>query len=100
MSDVGVIEMTNKELLLLSYYVRKVLREKESGKIAGGDVGKEAADNWFYHITHYHISDFREKFKRGVAMGRTQLGLPAVETALIDQLREKFNRDDDTSSLK
>jgi len=88
LSQIGIIDLTNKELLLLSHYVREAIEHSESSEVVPSE---EAAEKWFHHITNFHITDFRGNLHKQ----RVEPGLRDKESGLIDVLREKFNRNDD-----
>lgn len=84
--------LTNKELLLLSFYVRQVLKEHNETKPKDMEIDREAAERWFQHVTGYYSSDF--KVENEVAQAFTE------DKKLVDMLRQKFNANDDTRSFE
>ncbi len=94
LTKADIVDLSTKELLLLSFYVRKALEDYSKGGFKS-QPGEEAAFNWFRHVTGYNLSDFRQN------MGNSSkhLGLPREKSKLVDILRDKFNRGDDKENF-
>ena len=86
----GIKNLTNKELLALSTFVRHNLEEFQK-TMTGMNVPAEAVESWFLHVTGFHEKDFK----------RTKDGEKFLSEDLkyINILRDKFNRNDDQRSI-
>ncbi len=83
--------LTNKELLILSFYVRKIEQEISKSDSNYMEIDREAAYRWLRHITGYNPYDFK-----GVRYNH----FSPEEKIFIEKLRQEFNQNDDTGSFE
>jgi hypothetical protein len=78
LENLGFQNMTNKELLVLSHYVRSFLSDKSLE-----DRGKEAVDSCFFHITGYFPDQIGDPRIPGAKFSAQQI-------EYIQRLRKKY----------